>query len=302
MKANAVWRSSHTAVVVLLCSLSASAEEDTAPAVVPLEEVVVQGRAEDLVGVAPAASMGRVGQAEIQPVPLLRVGEVLERVPGLIATQHSGTGVDALVATQGAEIGTRSTWIPGLQSTLAFWWLELDSELLFIGDAGTTEATRPSRRDGVELTNYYQVFRWLTLDGDFTWTHSEFTDRDPAGDHIPGAIETTVAAGAAVSFDNGLFGGLHVRHFGPRPLIEDDSVESASTTLVNLRAGYDWFAFPWGDLTFTLDVLNLLDSKDDDITYFYASRLPGEPADGIEDKHFHPVEPQMVRGYVTYRF
>jgi hypothetical protein len=211
--------------------------------------------------------------------------------------------VDPLVATQGAEIGMRMTWVPGLQSTLDFWWLELDSELLFVGDAGTTEATRPSERYGVELANYWQPLDWLTLDGDVTFTHSEFTDNDPAGDDIPGAIETTVAAGAAVSFESGLFGSLRIRHFGERPLVEDGSVKSDPTALVNLQAGWEWLEFPWGgDVTFTLDVLNLLDSKDDDITYFYTSRLAGEPDEGVEDIHFHPVEPRMFRGSVTWRY
>ena len=119
--------------------------------------------------------------------------------------------------------------------------------------------------------------------------------------HIPGSIETTVASGAAVAFENGLFGSLRLRYFGPRPLIENNAVKSDSTALVNLQAGYNWFDFPWGDLTLTLDVLNLFDSKDDDITYFYASRLRDEP-EGVEDKHFHPVEPRMLRGYVTWRY
>jgi hypothetical protein len=210
--------------------------------------------------------------------------------------------VDPLVATQGAELGARTTWVPGLQSTLAVWWLDLDSELLFIGDAGNTEATRPSRRYGVEIANYWRPLDWLTLDADVTFTESEFTDSDSAGDDIPGAIETTVAAGAAVDFDHGLFGSLRVRHFGPRPLIEDGSVESGSTTLVNLQTGWNVLPFPWGDLTLKLDVLNLFDSKDDDITYYYTSRLAGEPAEGVDDVHFHPVEPRMLRGSVVWRF
>ncbi len=210
--------------------------------------------------------------------------------------------VDPLVATQGAELGARTTWIPGLQSSLALWWLELDSELLFVGDAGNTEANRPSRRYGLELANYYRPLEWLILDLDFTLTESEFRDDDPAGDDIPGAIETTVAAGAAVEFDSGLFGSMRVRHFGARPLVEDGSVKSDPTTLVNLQAGWSWFEFPWGVLTLKLDVLNLLDSKDDDITYYYASRLQGEPAEGVEDIHFHPVEPRMVRGTVAWQF
>ncbi len=209
--------------------------------------------------------------------------------------------VDPLVATQGAEIGARTTWLPGLQSTLALWWLELDSELLFIGDAGNTEATRPSQRYGLEFANYWTPIEWLTLDTDVTFTESEFTNRDPAGDKIPGAIDTTLAAGAAVAFDNGLFGSLRLRHFAGAPLIEDGSVNAASTTLVNMQAGWQWKAFPWGDLTFTLDALNLLNSRDNDITYFYESQLASE-SEGVEDIHFHPVEPLMIRGSLAWRF
>jgi hypothetical protein len=226
-------------------------------------------------------------------------GTTIQRDPVSGETVHP---VDPLVATQGAEIGARTTWLPGLQSTLALWWLELDSELLFIGDAGTTEATRPSRRYGLEFANYWTPLDWLTLDTDVTFTESEFTNSDPAGDKIPGAIDTTVAAGAAVGFDNGLFGSLRLRHFGGAPLIEDGSVNSTSTTLVNMQAGWEWRAFPWGDLTFTLDALNLLNSRDNDITYFYGSRLPGEPDKGVEDIHFHPVEPFLVRGGLAWRF
>src|SRR5438874_12762588 len=57
-----------------------------------LEPVVVTGRADDLVGIAGAASEGRVGQDQLDTRPFLRPGEVLEVVPGVAVTQHSGTG------------------------------------------------------------------------------------------------------------------------------------------------------------------------------------------------------------------
>lgn len=212
-------------------------------------------------------------------------------------TGEPAARVDPLVRTKGAEVGVRSTWVPGLNSTLAFWYLELDSELLFVGDAGTTEASRPSRRYGVEWANFYKLTSWLTLEADFSFSKAEFTDDDAAGDAIPGAIETAIAAGATVDFPLGMFGSLRLRHFGERPLIEDDSVRSDATTLVNLQVGYKYKRF-----TAQLDVLNLLDSKDHDIDYFYASRLRGEPDEGIDDLHFHPVEPLTLRLYMTYKF
>ena len=199
--------------------------------------------------------------------------------------------------TKGAEIGVRSTWIPGLNSTLAFWYLKLDSELLFVGDAGITEPSRASRRYGVEWANFYKPFPWLSLDFDLSHSSAKFTEDDPTGNHIPGSIETVIATGAAIDLPNGLFGSLRARYFGPRPLIEDNSVRSKSTTLVNLEAGYKYKS-----LVAQIDVLNLFNSKDHDIDYFYVSRLPGEPAGGVPDLHFHPVEPRTVRLYLTYRF
>jgi hypothetical protein len=205
--------------------------------------------------------------------------------------------VAPLVRTKGAEIGVRSTWIPGLNSTLAFWYLTLNSELVFVGDAGITEPNRASRRYGIEWSNFYKPLPWLSLDFDIVHSHARFTEDDPAGNYIPGSIETTIATGVAIDVPNGLFGSLRTRYFGPRPLIEDNSVRSKSTTLVNLEAGYKY-----KNLRAQIDVLNLLNSHQHDIDYFYVSRLPGEPLEGVADIHFHPVEPRTVRFYLTYRF
>ena len=65
----------------------------------------------------------------------------------------------------------------------------------------------------------------------------------------------------------------------PRPLIEDGSIESARRRSSTLEARLP----PRGRFDVRVDLLNALDSDDDDITYFYASRLPGEPDEGVED-------------------
>ena len=103
-----------------------------------------------------------------------------------------------LVRARGAEIAVRTVVVPHLQTSLAAWTLALDSELVFVGDAGTTEAGRPSRRLGIELTNYYAPRPWLILDGDLSVSRARFQDQDPAGARIPGAVETVVSAGATV--------------------------------------------------------------------------------------------------------
>jgi hypothetical protein len=205
--------------------------------------------------------------------------------------------VQPLVRAKGADVGFRTTVLPGLQTTVSVFALELDSELVFVGDGGSTEASRPSRRTGIEWTNFYHASDWITVDFDATLADSEFTDDDPAGSEIPGAIWQTVAAGISVGEGRRAFGGLRLRYFSGAPLVEDDSVRASSSSLVNGRVGYR-FA---NGLTLELEAFNLLDSTASDVQYFYASRLPGEPEGGIEDIHFHPMERRSARLVATWR-
>jgi hypothetical protein len=204
--------------------------------------------------------------------------------------------VDPIVAAVGTEVGVRSAIVPGLQLSAALWNLDIDSELLFVGDGGITEPSRASRRYGVELGVYWTPLDWLIVDADYAWAHARFTDPDPAGDHIPGAVESVVSMGLTIHRDSGWFGGARLRYFGPAPLIEDDSVRSAATFLVNADVGYRFS----NRVEVVATVFNLFDAEDNDITYFYESQLPGEAA-SVEDIHFHPVEPRTLRVTASYR-
>ena len=169
--------------------------------------------------------------------------------------------------------------------------------MLFVGDAGTTEPSRPTKRTGVEWTNHYKPKSWLLVDLDLSYSRTRFTDDDPAGDYVPGSIERVASFGLTVDSFGPWYGMLQYRYFGPRPLIEDNSVRSQSTQITNLRVGYKidpkWRVH--------MDVFNLFDRKDDDISYFYASQLRGEPAP-VDDIHFHPVEPRTFRFTLTGYF
>ena len=206
--------------------------------------------------------------------------------------------VNPLVRSIGGELGLRTEAVPGLQSSLALWILKLDSELVFSGDAGDTDPSRASRRYGVEWNNHYVASKHVLLDADLAWSHARYTQYDPAGPFIPGSIETVAALGATLKDRGPWFGQLQFRFFGPRPLIEDDSQRSKATSLAYLRAGYRFTP----RTSVALDVFNLFDRKASDIDYYYASRLPGEPAAGVNDTHFHPVEPRSVRLTFTTAF
>jgi outer membrane receptor protein involved in Fe transport len=214
---------------------------------------------------------------------------------------REGTPVDPvkpLVRSRGGELGIRTEAIPGLQSSLALWQLNLDSELVFSGDAGDTQASRASRRTGIEWNNHFIARPWLLLDADIAISRARYTEFDPAGAFIPGSIDTVVALGATVTEWGPWFGQFQMRYFGPRPLIEDNSQRSKATTLAYLRLGYK--ATP--KLRLALDVFNLFDRKAIDIDYYYTSRLAGEPAAGVDDVHLHPVEPRRLRLTLTASF
>ena len=199
--------------------------------------------------------------------------------------------VDPLVRSRGAELGIRTNPVAGFRSTVAVWALELDSELLFIGDGGTTEPTDESRRSGVTVANFYRPIPQLSFDADVSFSRARFAGVPHAARRIPGALERVIAAGATWSDRaGGPFGSLRVRHFGAYPLIEDNSVRATGTTLLNGDAGVFL-----GGVRLQLTVLNLLNARANDIQYFYESRLAGDAAAATSDIHFHPVEPRQLR-------
>jgi hypothetical protein len=205
--------------------------------------------------------------------------------------------VTPLVRAKGTDVGVRTSAIPNLETSVTLFRLDLASELTFSGDAGDTEAGRPSRREGIELQNFYRPLAWLTLDADYAYSRARFTDFDPVGDHIPGAIEDALSAGVVIDEAGPWYGSLRLRYFGPRPLIEDDSVRSHSSSLLNFRLGHRF-----GDrLSLAGDVFNLLNREVSDIDYYYASQLRGEPAP-VDDIHFHPAEKRSVRLEVIWRY
>ncbi|MFN9028121.1 MAG: TonB-dependent receptor, partial [Akkermansiaceae bacterium] len=168
--------------------------------------------------------------------------------------------------------------------------------LLYVGDAGTAQPGPATERFGIEWATYWRPNEWLTLDTEVTLSEAKLLN-DPAGNEIPGAVPVTMNTGFTIGHDEGFYSSLRSRFFSSRPLIEDGSVDSRQSWQVNGRLGYrkdDW--------ELALDVLNILGREDNDIEYFYTSRLPGEPLAGVDDIHLHPTEPRTFRVSLTKRF
>ena len=215
-------------------------------------------------------------------------------------TGDAADKVPALVRSKGYEVGLRTSVVPGLQTSLSVYRLDFGSELVFAGDAGTTEAGRPSRRTGFELANYYRLSDWLTVDADIAFARARFRDNDPdgIGRRIPGSVEGVGTIALAVDNLGPWFGALQFRYFGPRPLIEDNSVRSQSTATFNGRIGYKISP----KLRIDLEGFNLTNRKASAIDYYYTSRLPGEAAAGRDDIHFHPIESRSFRVTLAANF
>ena len=212
-------------------------------------------------------------------------------------TGNPADKVPPLVRSKGVELGVRTEAIAGLQSSLSFYQLDFDSELTFAGDAGTTEAGRPSRRTGFEFSNYYKPTNWLTVDADVAFARARFRGFDPGGDRIPGAVEGVASLALSVDKLGPWFGALQMRYFGPRPLIENNSVRSKSTATLNGRIGYKFSP----TVKVELEGFNLSNRKDSAIDYYYASQLKGETAP-VTDVHFHPIESRSFRVSMVINF
>ena len=232
-----------------------------------------------------------------------------------------------LVRTRGVETGVRTRIVPGLDSSLSLFMLDQDSEIVFNGDAGDTSASRPSQRYGMEWTNRYRPLSWIDVDADLALTHARFVGFDSEqaalyaslagfpqaqignapGNYIANAPAMVASAGITLGEKTGPFGTLRWRYLGSSPLTEDNAFRSPATSIFNGRIGYradnGW--------RIQLDVLNLLNTRANQITYAYGSLLKTDslynlcypvqtaPAavcqNGVMDYVLHPIEPLTVR-------
>ncbi|MBL6750541.1 MAG: TonB-dependent receptor [Nevskia sp.] len=213
-----------------------------------------------------------------------------------------------LAAARGADLGLRSAWLPHAELALSWFVLDLDSELTLDGDNGTTGVGGATRRQGLEASLLWRPLRHVVVDADYAYSHARYRQplsvagpayqANAGGDHV--AESPTSVAGLGLTYQSpaGWDAAVRLRYFAPRPLVEDNSVASSATRLVNASLGWN----PAPRLRLSLQGTNLLDSRDHDIDYFYASRLRNEPAGGVNDIHFHPVDPIAGRVLLCYSY
>lgn len=215
-----------------------------------------------------------------------------------------GAGITPLLArASGYEVGLRSDIVPHLSIQAAMYQLDLQSETAYNADDGQDEASAPSRRRGVEVSAQYRPVRWLELNTDLAFARARYrgdlTAFDLDGRFIANAPRHTLSVGALVKDLGPWFGGVQMRNLGSYPLTDGPSDPRAKGyTEVNADVGYRLDQ----RTTFEVSVFNLFGSHQYAAEYYYAARLAGEPAEGVNDYQVHPLEPRSARFAVTRTF
>ncbi len=209
-------------------------------------------------------------------------------------TGNKITPVDLFVNQIGYEVGSRFEQDNGSNLSLTIFSLSSDSELIFTGDSGSTEPGDASKRQGIEIDLFKRLSTKWAADMSVSFVKSRFVGVPESLSHIPNAKGRVIGAGITWADETGSL-SARIRHFGDAALVEDNTISNPPTTLFNAKyeRGFDNYVF-------ALEILNILDSKDYDVAYFFESQT-SPSADPTEDIHFHPVLPRTYRLTVTYK-
>ena len=209
-------------------------------------------------------------------------------------------GSSPLAQAKSYEVGVRSKpWGPeGVELIATLWRLDLKSELVFVGDEGTTEIRGATRREGVEVAARGQVWGPIYLNGSVTWTKAEFRN----GEAILLAPEVTAYGAVLVRWPESLTSQLQVTYLGVRPLREDRSVKAPSWVDFDLSERYQLpITLPHGRLEAFLFIQNLLNTKWEQAIFSFDSQRRNE-AVPVNDIHFVPGNPRTFMGGVAWYF
>jgi outer membrane receptor protein involved in Fe transport len=208
----------------------------------------------------------------------------------------ANSGEDILPRSYGTDLGTIWKPFPKLVVNSALWYLFLEQEFVYVGDAGIVEPSGKTRRYGLDLGLRYQINDWLFLDSDATYTHARSIDEPEGEDLIPLAPDFTFTGGVSIDDFNGFSGGIRFRYLDDRPANEDNSIVAEGYFVTDFNINYRM-----KNVTLGLMVENLFDVDWNETQFATESRLQNE-TQSVEEIHFTPGTPFFIRGIVTYNF
>ncbi|TDE07238.1 TonB-dependent receptor [Flavobacterium sandaracinum] len=211
-----------------------------------------------------------------------------------VVVQNSGKQI--LPTAIGTDIGTIWKPFPKLIVNSALWYLFLEQEFVYVGDAGIIEPSGKSRRVGAELGLRYQLNDWLYFDADANYTYARSIDEPKGQDYIPLAPDFTTTGGLSFQKLNGFSGGIRYRYLKNRPANEDNSIVAKGYFISDLNVNYQY-----KNINFGIAVENIFDTAWNETQFATESRLQIEP-ESVEEIHFTPGTPFFMKGKITYTF
>ncbi|MCB0382893.1 MAG: TonB-dependent receptor plug domain-containing protein [Psychroserpens sp.] len=208
----------------------------------------------------------------------------------------SNLGKDILPRAYGLDLGT--LWKPNKNIIIntALWYLFLEQEFVYVGDAGIVEPSGKTERLGLDLGLRYQLNDWLYFDTDATYTKARSLDAENGADYIPLAPDFTIAGGLSVTDLNGFSGGIRYRYLDDRPANEDNTIIAEGYFVTDFNVNYNF-----DQITLGLVIENLFDVDWNETQFATESRLQNE-AQAVEEIHFTPGTPFFIKGSITYNF
>lgn len=202
---------------------------------------------------------------------------------------------EILPAAYGADIGTVLKPAQRLIMNMALWYLQLEQEFVYVGDAGVVEPSGRTRRLGIDVGFRYQMFDWLFLNSDFTYAHARSIDEPEGAKHIPLAPIYTAAGGVYIK-NGGFSTGISYRFLADRAANETNSITANGYFITDFNANYEW-----KNLNIGFSIENLLDNEWNETQFATESRLKNEPV-SVEEIHFTPGTPFFIKGKISYKF
>ncbi|SDH09522.1 Outer membrane receptor proteins, mostly Fe transport [Flavobacterium omnivorum] len=196
----------------------------------------------------------------------------------------------------GTDIGAIWKPFPKLIVNAALWYLFLEQEFVYVGDAGIIEPSGKSRRMGAELGLRYQLNDWLYFDADANYTYARSIDEPKGQDYIPLAPDFTTTGGLSFQKLNGFSGGIRYRYLKSRPANEDNSIVAKGYFISDLNVNYQY-----KNINFGIAVENIFDTEWNETQFATESRLQNEP-ESVEEIHFTPGTPFFMKGKISYTF
>ncbi len=204
-------------------------------------------------------------------------------------------GDRALPGALGAEIGVRHGWRRGSVAVTA-WALDLQSELVYVGDEGVTEPSGRSRRMGLDAEARVQLLPWLWADADLNLSRGRFKDEPDGADYVPLAPTVTSTGGLTVRDLGKVGGGIRYRHIGTRAADETNSIKAKGYTVTELFGSWQI-----GGARLVAAIDNVFKAEWNEAQFATTSQLQNEVAP-VTELHFTPGGPRSVIVGVEYGF